>query len=132
MCDQRAVPTFWECQRCGACCRWPGQVKVTEAEVDRIAQYLGVDNEEFIRDSTRLRPDRKGLALLDQKDGSCVYYQNGLCAIQKVKPQQCRDFPNLWSYPEARKECEAIPHELEEGEYRARIREATGRELGED
>ncbi len=31
------MPIFWECDRCTACCRWPGQVPWTEADVTRIA-----------------------------------------------------------------------------------------------
>ncbi len=26
------MPIFWQCDRCTACCRWPGQVAITEEE----------------------------------------------------------------------------------------------------
>ena len=31
------MPIFWECDRCTAYCRWPGQVRLTDADVTRIA-----------------------------------------------------------------------------------------------
>ncbi|MDA7916504.1 YkgJ family cysteine cluster protein [Verrucomicrobia bacterium] len=125
------MPVFWECQRCGACCRWPGQVKVTDEEIGAIAAYLEFEDDDFIQNWTRIRPDRSGLALLDQEDGACIYYENGRCRIQEVKPQQCRDFPNLWSNPKARQECQAVPKEVPEDEYRKKIKKATGRDLGD-
>jgi Fe-S-cluster containining protein len=97
----------FQCQRCGACCQWPGQVKVTEAEITQIAAFLGLEENAFIQSHTRLRADRQGLALIDQENGACVFFQNGGCAIQAVKPRQCVDFPNGWSFPGVEKVCKA-------------------------
>jgi DNA repair exonuclease SbcCD ATPase subunit len=36
------MPIFWQCDRCTACCRWPGQVTFTEAELTRMALHLGL------------------------------------------------------------------------------------------
>jgi hypothetical protein len=49
--------------------------------------------------------------------------------VQSVKPQQCRDFPNLWKFPGAETSCRAIPHEVTAEEWRRLIREATGRDV---
>jgi uncharacterized protein len=46
-----------------------------------------------------------------------------------VKPQQCRDFPNLWNFPGFEKVCHAVPKLVEEEEYRRLIQRATGRSL---
>ena len=101
----------YQCQRCTACCRWPGFVRITEAEIPRIAAHLGLEEEEFIQRFTRLTPQRSGLALLDKPDGSCLYLENGGCALQAVKPGQCLGFPNTWNYPGWRETCQAIPVE---------------------
>jgi hypothetical protein len=38
-----------------------------------------------------------------------------------VKPQQCRDFSNLWNFPGFEKVCHAIPREVSAAEYERRI-----------
>ena len=100
---------FYAYQRCNRCCQWPGQVKLRDEEVVAIARFLEMDVYQFTDELTRLRPGRDGLSLIDQADGSCVFLQGGGCAIQPVKPQQCRDFPNKWNFPGWRAICEAIP-----------------------
>lgn len=91
----------FKCARCGACCRWEGYVRVTQQEIDAIAEYLKIPLEEFLREHTRLTHDRQSLSLLEKEDGSCCYYdeENHCCLIQSVKPQQCKDFPYKWNFP---------------------------------
>ena len=57
------MPVFFECQRCTACCRWPGQVRLTDAEVTRLAVFLGLSEFDFIQRYARLRANCRGLAL---------------------------------------------------------------------
>ena len=121
------MPVFHDCQRCAACCRWPGQVRLTDAEITRIAAFLQLDETDFIHHHTRLQQDRRGLALQEQADGACIFLNDNRCAIQSVKPQQCRDFPNLWKYPDAEKYCRAIPQEVSEAEYVRLVSEVTWR-----
>ncbi len=123
------MPIFHECQRCTACCRWPGQVRLTEAEIARLAAFKGMDEHEFIQQFTRLTADRRGLALQDKADGSCIFLAGNDCAVQSVKPQQCRDFPNLWNFPGFERFCRAIPRQVGAAEYQELIRRATGRSL---
>ena len=54
------------CQRCGYGCRWPGEVRVTAEEIGFIAHFLKIDRDEFIQKRTRLRANRRGLALRDK------------------------------------------------------------------
>ncbi len=122
------MPIFRECQRCGACCRWPGDVRVDDAEVRRIAAFLGLSEASFIERFTRLRRDRRGLSLIEKENGECVFYAGGACSIQDVKPQQCRDFPNLWNFPGFETTCRSIPHEVDVESYVKRVSAATGRE----
>lgn len=97
------------CQRCGNCCRWPGFVRVTNDEINAIASLLGMPADDFIASHTELRPSRAGLMLKSRPDGSCIFLDGlNTCAIQSVKPQQCRDFPNAWNFPGWRDKCEAI------------------------
>lgn len=100
---------YYQCQRCTACCRWPGLVRVSDAEIDQIAEYLQMSSHDFIDRYTRLRPDRKGLSLIEKENHECVFLEGNDCAIQAVKPSQCAAFPNGWNFPGWRDICEAVP-----------------------
>jgi Fe-S-cluster containining protein len=93
------------CLRCGACCRWEGAVKLIGDEPDKIAEFLGVAVEDFIRDHTTITPDRQHLSLLSKADGSCEYLGDEGCLINPVKPLQCREFPEKWNFPGWENEC---------------------------
>ena len=115
------MPIFYECQRCTACCRWPGQVRLTDEEVTRLATFKGLSEPDFIRQFTRLNWDRGGLALLEKPESGCIFLEGDDCSVQAVKPQQCRDFPNLWNFPGFEQICHAVPREITEAEYAHRI-----------
>lgn len=102
----------YDCQRCTACCRWPGQVRLSETEIANMAAFLTLPEHEFIQLYTRLRADRRGLALQDKPNGECIFLEGIDCRIQPVKPQQCRDFPNRWNFPGFEKICQAIPRQI--------------------
>ncbi len=93
------------------------------------AAFRGVSEHEFIQQFTRLRPDRRGLALMHKPNGECVFLDGKNCAVQPVKPQQCRDFPNLWNFPGFEQACRALPNLVSEEEYRRLVVAATGRPL---
>jgi len=115
------MPTYWECDRCTACCRWPGQVRLTDADVTRIATHLHLTEDEFIQGHTRLDAQRSGLALRDHADGSCGFLDaRGNCRIQPVKPRQCSDFPNRWNFPGFETICRARPVEVSAEEWERR------------
>ena len=115
------MPIFYECQRCTACCRWPGQVRLTNEEITRLAAFKGLSEADFIQQFTRLRWDRGGLALQEKPGGGCVFLDGDDCSVQAAKPQQCRDFPNLWNFPGFQQTCKAFPREDTEAEYERRI-----------
>ena len=124
------MPIFHECQRCTACCRWPGQVRLSEQEITRLAKFLGLEETAFIQSHTRLTRDRRGRALLDKPDGSCVFLTGVDCVVEPVKPQQCRDFPNRWSFPGFEQTCRAIPRLVSADEYNRLVVATTGRAGG--
>ncbi|MGZ8921420.1 MAG: YkgJ family cysteine cluster protein [Limisphaerales bacterium] len=120
------MPVFYACDRCTACCRWPGQVKITAAEITRMASHLHLSEDQFIQDYTRLNTDRSGLALTDQPGGECVFLDGQDCRVNAVKPQQCRNFPNLWNFPGFEEVCRAKKVILSEPEYRSAMARVTG------
>jgi len=120
------VPIFYECQRCTACCRWPGEVQLREGESARLAAFKKMSESEFIGRFTRPSGDRSGLVLREKANGECVFLDGRDCSVQPVKPQQCREFPNLWNFPGFEKLCRAIPRMVSREEREQLIAPATG------
>lgn len=89
----------YECTRCGACCRWAGDVCVETDEIREISRFLDMDEQAFIDTCCRLRANRRGLSIRDAEDGACMMLTKDGCRINPVKPRQCRDFPNKWNFP---------------------------------
>jgi uncharacterized protein len=96
------------CQRCTACCRWPGDVRLEPAEVAPIAGFLGLSEDEFIQRFTRLRSNRQGLSLVERENHECIMLDGDACRIHPVKPGQCDGFPNQWNFPGWRNVCQAV------------------------
>lgn len=89
-------------------------MSVSAAECRRIADFLGVPYGRFLDEYTHYR---KGLDrwLIDAEgnDIPCIFLRrtkNGpaTCAIEEVKPDQCRDFPALWTRSDASDWCEGL------------------------
>ena len=97
------------CQRCTACCRWPGDVYLEDEEVTRIARFLGLEEHVFVQEFTRIRANRTGLALMERANHECIMLEGDDCRIHDVKPAQCEGFPNSWNFPGWRKFCKATP-----------------------
>lgn len=95
------------CMRCGNCCRWDGYVRLTEPDMDAIAQFLGLTPEQFRARYTRLTRDRKSLSLTEKPDGSCIFLEGNDCVIHAAKPKQCLGFPNRWHFGGFRQQCRA-------------------------
>lgn len=100
---------FYVCQRCTACCKWPGDVRIEDDELERIADFLEMTVTEFIERYTRLRTNRQGLSLIEKENHECIMLEGDACRIHEAKPSQCAGFPNKWNFPGWRNVCEAIP-----------------------
>jgi uncharacterized protein len=102
---------YYECTRCGNCCRWPGDVNITSAEIPAISKHLNLSEEAFVSQYTRLNSKRSGLSIIDKPNGECIFLEGkNTCLIQPVKPHQCSGFPNQWRFDGWRELCESIEH----------------------
>lgn len=110
--------TFYVCDRCTACCKWPGDVRLEEEEIPRIAAYLEMSEEEFLDRYTRLRTNRQGLSLIEKDNHECIMLEGNSCRIHAVKPSQCGGFPNKWNFPGWRQVCHAKPIPMKEAKAR--------------
>jgi Fe-S-cluster containining protein len=87
------------CTRCGVCCTGGGIVEVTDAEIARLAGYLGLEDAVFRAKFTR--PLRRGRIKLTAHDqGACVFLdasdKRRGCQVHAARPAQCRSYP-FWA-----------------------------------
>jgi hypothetical protein len=82
----------FECQPgCTNCCRQKGFVYLTEADLIRIAQFVGMKLAEFER--AYVYRTKHLLRLRMPRHTQCHFLREGGCSIHPVKPTQCRIFP---------------------------------------
>lgn len=106
----------FQCTECGKCCTGkPGFVWVTVAEMQAMADYLGIDLSTFKRLYVRQRNNRFLLVEKKAQNNKCVFLAGSKCSIYPVRPKQCRTFPwwpeNLTSeesWKLCAQECEGI------------------------
>src|SRR5678815_2582199 len=93
----------FECQPgCTACCEQKGFVYLTEADLLRIADYLGMAAAAFER--KYIFRTRNRMRLRVPRDANCHFLVDGGCSIHAVKPTQCRIFPFWPELLESRRE----------------------------
>jgi Fe-S-cluster containining protein len=84
----------FECARCGHCCSGvPGTVRVTEHEIETLAERIGLDVHEFR--SLYTRPLRRGeISLREKRSKECVFFDRERgCIVYESRPRQCRSWP---------------------------------------
>ena len=87
----------FECTGCGACCTGaPGYVWVNQAEIEALAEAVGLDVERFLQRYVRQVGTRR--SLLEYRNGDCVLYdpQTRSCKAYDARPRQCRTWP-FWT-----------------------------------
>ena len=93
-CMYRGEPIF-SCRQCGDCCKGYGGNYVNRADVEAIAAYVGVDPDRFEKERCTRSADR--LVLVQQANGFCIFWEDGICSIHPVKPRMCREWPFIKS-----------------------------------
>jgi Fe-S-cluster containining protein len=82
----------FECQRgCTNCCTKSGHVFVTEEDIGRIAEYLGLERAAF--EQRYVYRSKLGARLTVPRADGCHFLVEGGCSIHEVKPLQCLVFP---------------------------------------
>ena len=82
----------FECQRgCTNCCSQKGFVYLTESDLTRIAQFIGMTPAEFER--VYVYRTKHLLRLRMPRHTTCHFLGENGCSIHSVKPTQCRIFP---------------------------------------
>ena len=118
------------CSECGDCCTGaPGYVWVNRAEIEAIAELVGMSVSEFEEQYTRKIGIRRSLK--EFSNGDCVFFDNEErnCEVYGARPRQCRTWPfwdsNLRTPEDWERTCEHCPgsgtgklHQLDEIEER--------------
>jgi hypothetical protein len=82
----------FQCQPgCIACCEKQGFVYLTEEDIERAAEFLGLSREKF--EGRYIYRTRNTRRLRTPRNSRCVFVGDGGCSIHAVKPTQCRLFP---------------------------------------
>ncbi|HNX68736.1 MAG TPA: YkgJ family cysteine cluster protein [Candidatus Omnitrophota bacterium] len=97
----------FRCKRCGACCKQPGFVYLTQADVDRLASFFRIDPYQFTEQSCVLL-DRKHLAMKKHPDETCLFLRPDGCSVYAARPAQCREFPLSWKTERTLQYCEGM------------------------
>jgi hypothetical protein len=111
---QEAIEREFECHRCGACCKGEGAVHVGPAEVERMAEHLGLNRREFLRRfAIRLADEEWMLTEKPNVERWCVFLERdaeGLygCSVNPVKPDQCRSYPMKWRNDDSYRTCAGL------------------------
>jgi Fe-S-cluster containining protein len=93
----------YDCRKCANCCREYGTA-LSDAEVSRIAAFLGQPEDEFIAEYlTANKPDDDGKRYQIEQKPCPFLLKDGRCRVQDCKPDDCRAYPytdkpgRLWS-----------------------------------
>ncbi|MBV9769830.1 MAG: YkgJ family cysteine cluster protein [Bryobacterales bacterium] len=76
---------------CTKCCEQQGFVYLTENDLARLANYVGMSASEFER--RHVYRTKRQLRLRVPRHRQCYFLRDGGCSIHAVKPAQCRVFP---------------------------------------
>lgn len=82
--------SLFSCTLCGDCCKGYGGTYLSNADIDAIANCLGISRNRLIADYTSPSGDRRVIA--QSQNGYCIFWDK-LCTIHGVKPKMCRQWP---------------------------------------
>ena len=81
-----------DCLACANCCR-VATAKVTDRDIEKLAKFLGIRREEFVRNYT-VESEEEGL-ILKRTETGCVFLSGNECIVYEARPHTCIDFPHL-------------------------------------
>jgi len=82
-----------DCTKCANCCRVT-ETGIQERDIERLAKFIGVTREEFMRDYT-MRAEEDNELILKRGESGCVFLKDNLCTVYEARPQNCAKFPHL-------------------------------------
>jgi len=81
-----------DCTACANCCRVT-EVAVTGRDIEKLAKFIGVSEQEFRQQFTAL--DESGAVILKRNENGCVLLEGNLCSVYEARPHNCANFPHV-------------------------------------
>lgn len=81
-----------DCTTCANCCK-VANVEPTERDVEKLAKFLRISREHFLRDYTML--DEAGDRILKRTKAGCVFLSGFDCMVYEARPRTCEYFPHV-------------------------------------
>ena len=81
-----------DCTVCANCCR-VATVKLQERDIDKLAKFLRIKAQQFIRDYT-MESEEEGRNL-KRTEAGCVFLSGTECTVYEARPAACQAFPNV-------------------------------------
>jgi Fe-S-cluster containining protein len=105
----------FECTQCGRCCRGPGNVWVSDEEIENLAQHVEQSVDEF-RATYVKRAGRRGLVLTQKRNQDCIFWDETTgCQVYTSRPRQCLTYPfwranltNEYQWTSERRHCPGV------------------------
>lgn len=82
-----------DCTACANCCR-VATAKVTERDAAKLAKYLGMGFQKFMRDYTQ-EDEEDGVVLKRDDEAGCVFLSGNECTVYDARPSSCEHFPHM-------------------------------------
>ena len=86
----------FECTQCSFCCTGsPGYVWLSDADIDALCAFLGMDFQEFAKTFCGYVEVEGGfaLSLREKAHYDCIFLEAGNCSVYTARPIQCRSYP---------------------------------------
>lgn len=111
-----------DCTACANCCR-VATTQISERDIERLARYLGMRNDELLKTYTVQTVDEG--RILKRNENGCVFLDGTLCSVYDARPDTCRLFPHLikgngsilsrmWHMPDRAVYCPIVFNTLEQ------------------
>ncbi len=83
-----------DCTECANCCK-VANVEVSERDVERLARYLRISPDRFLREYTADDPEEGVRILKRDPESGCGFLNGRECEVYDARPDICQRFPHL-------------------------------------
>ncbi len=95
---------IFECQQCGYCCQGETTVSLTDDDLQRMVDYIGLPEKEVKEKYLRITGTVIQMKIVDSH---CIFFDKG-CTVHPGKPWRCSQWPLHPSILQDRNNFEAI------------------------
>jgi Fe-S-cluster containining protein len=123
--------SFFECTRCGDCCKGFGGTYLTDQDMAAMAEHLGISVSTF--KERYCAPSGQRWVLAQRSDGFCIFWDQN-CTIHAIKPRMCRQWPyidgvlkDIGNWKIMSSVCPGIRADIDETQLHAYVCKALGK-----